>query len=279
MGWKKETCSPVKEKNHTYTCYDSEALHTLKQLWNARHRDDKINTNDAKEIWKALRKKMTNVCDSESCWLRQEFAKQGLGNNIKSYTFAPEAPPSWKKNKNEWLTSTDIENVMKQYEKHDASFSFFGPSPIDFDSQKLYGECVWEELCHFSLLEQLKKNKKKYGMVFNLDEHWKPGSHWVSLFVDVPSSQICYFDSGGDDIPKEVMTLVERIKHQGKNCGIDFVFDKNYPFEHQMEDTECGIYSLYFIATMIKNPSFSRFKNKRIPDKEMERHRNIFFRL
>jgi hypothetical protein len=274
---KTEVCSPLKEK--TYTCYTSESLDKLKNLWNARHPDSPIKAKHDKDIWNALKKNMGNVCDSESCWLRQGFSKHGLTNEMKYYTFAPQAPSEWKENPNEWLSSVDIENVMKQYEEMDKTFAFFGPTPIDFDSRKLYGECVWEDLCHFNLLEQMKRNKKKIGIIFNLDEHWKKGSHWVSLFVDVPTEQICYFDSTGEDIPKEIMTLVERITHQGKEVDIHFKFDKNYPFEHQMLDTECGVYSLYFIITMIKNPSFTTFKSKRITDKQMEKYRHIYFRI
>ena len=54
---------------------------------------------------------------------------------------------------------------------------------------------------------------------------------------------------------------------------------KNHPFEHQMEDTECGIYCIYFIVSMIENPNFKRFTNKRITDKEMEKYRHVFFRI
>lgn len=274
---KNETCSPLKKKS--YTCYSSESLNKLRNLWNARHPDVPIISKDDKEIWLALKKHIGQVCENESCWLRQGFAKHGLTNEMKYYTFAPQAPTEWKKNINEWLSSVDIENVMKQYEEKDKSFAFFGPTPIDFDSKKLYGECVWEELCHFNLVEQMKKNKKKIGIVFNLDEHWKSGSHWVSLFVDIPTSQICYFDSAGDATPDEVVTLVKRITQQGKKVGIDFSFDENHPFEHQMGDTECGIYSLYFICTMMNKPNFKPFKTKRIPDKEMERYRHIYFRI
>ena len=46
-----------------------------------------------------------------------------------------------------------------------------------------------------------------------------------------------------------------------------------------MHDSECGIYCIYFIAEMLKNPKFDRFKKKRITDKEMEKYRNIYFRL
>jgi hypothetical protein len=276
---KPSTCSPAKAKINDFSCYNDTSLLKLRELWNARHPDSKIKSKDSKEIWQALKKNMANVCNEESCWLRQNFAKHDLSKELQFYTFAPQAPTTWRKNKNEWLTSVDIINVMKQYEHSDPSFSFLGPSPIDFDAKQLYGECVWDELCHFNLMDYLKKNKHKIGMIFNLDEHWKDGSHWVSMFVDVKTQQICYFDSGGDDIPVEISRLKDRIIQQGKQCHIDFKFRKNHPFEHQRYDSECGIYCLYFIESMIKNANFSPFKNKRIPDKEMERHRSIYFRI
>ena len=37
--------------------------------------------------------------------------------DLKKYTFAPKAPDEWKENPTEWLTSIDILEVMKQYEK------------------------------------------------------------------------------------------------------------------------------------------------------------------
>ena len=103
---KAEICSPLKEK--TYTCYTSESLHRLKKLWNTRHPDVLINTKHDKEIWKALKKNMSKVCDSERCWMRQAFSKHGLTNEMQYYTFAPEAPKSWQKNINEWLSSVDM---------------------------------------------------------------------------------------------------------------------------------------------------------------------------
>ena len=99
------------------------------------------------------------------------------------------------------------------------------------------------------------------------------------MFIDIPTKQICYFDSGGDEVPKEIKVLADRITQQGKQLGIDFKFEQNYPFEHQMEDTECGVYSLYFISTMIETPDFKVFKTKRIPDKDMEKYRHVYFRI
>ena len=69
---KKVNCSP-KEKNeiNEFTCYTDKSLYKLRDLWNARHPDVKINTTDTKEIHKLLTIYLRNVCNKESCWLKQ----------------------------------------------------------------------------------------------------------------------------------------------------------------------------------------------------------------
>ena len=48
----KPTCSPANNKKaHKDTCYTTEALDKMKNLWNARHSDDKITTDNNHEIW------------------------------------------------------------------------------------------------------------------------------------------------------------------------------------------------------------------------------------
>jgi len=274
---KKESCSPSKDNG--YTCYSGKSLEILKEHWNARHPDSLIESDTSKDIWNDIRNKLQQVCDKESCWLRQKFMQYNLTDELNYYTFAPEAPKAWRKNINTWLNSLDINNVMKQYEETHSDFTFIGPAPIDFDSHKINGDCVWDELCNFNLVDMLKRNKKKIGLIFNLDKHWEPGSHWVSLFINISTLNICYFDSTGDDIPKEIIALITRIQDQGRVIDVELEFDKNHPFSHQRGNTECGIYSIYYIINMIDDPNFSRFKNKRITDKEMEKHRHIYFRV
>ena len=41
-----------------------------------------------------------------------------------NYTFAPDAPNTWKSNPNEWLTSSDLSAVMKHFEKNINSLLF-----------------------------------------------------------------------------------------------------------------------------------------------------------
>jgi hypothetical protein len=276
----KLNCSP-KDKNeiNDFTCYTTQSLYKLRDKWNARHPDAKINTNDTKEIHQMLTNYLSNVCNKESCWLKQT---REFGNVEKEFTdsFAPESPKEWKNNPSEWLTSVDITNVMKQYEKAYKCFDFIGPSPIDFDKRKLYGECVWEELCNFNLEEQIKKGKTKIGIIFNTDPHDKPGEHWVSMFVDIKKNQISFFDSVGNKIPKQIMVLVKRIQAQGQNMTpkLKMEFDQNYPVEHQYGNTECGIYSLFFIVHMLEDKITEEYlKTHILKDEYMKNFRKVYF--
>ena len=277
---KKLRCSP-KEKNkmNSFSCYTDDSLYKLRNLWNSRHPDEVINTNEPKEIWNRLNNYMKNVCNQESCWLKQNFTAGQVDNELKE-SFAPESPEEWKTNPNEWLSSMDIIKVMKQYEKAYKCFEFIGPSPIDYDKKKLYGECVWDELCHFNLAEQIKKGKTKIGIIFNLDPHYKSGSHWVSIFINIKKKQIFFFDSAGDPIPKQIMKFVEKIIEQGKsiNPKIIFNFDQNHPVEHQYGNTECGVYSIFFIVHMLEDKITSHYlKTHVLKDQYMQNFRKVFF--
>ena len=271
-------CSPS-SKNKGDSCLSNDALYKLRDLWNARHPDEKIQTNDTKEIWSYMREKMDGVCNKESCWLKQNFVKGELDGELEK-SFAPSSPDEWKKNPNEWLSSVDIMNVMKQYEEAYKCFEFIGPSPIDYDTHKLYGECVWEELCHFNLQKQIHDKKTKIGVIFNLDPHYKSGSHWVSLFINLKKGTIFYFHSAGDKIPARIKKFTDDVTQQGlqQSRPIHFKFDQNHPVEHQYGNTECGIYSLFFIVHMLEDKITEHYlKTHFLKDKYMEKFRKVYF--
>jgi hypothetical protein len=274
----KLSCSPENEKK-SFTCYSNEDLNKLKRIWNARHPDNKINTNDSREIWIKLKYYYKNVCDKESCWAKKIVKNHNLEKDLLD-AFAPESPKEWKKDPNEWLSSLDIIEVMKQYEKKYKCFEFLGPSPIDYDTKMLYGKCVWEELCNFNLQDEINKGKFKIGLIFNLDPHYKGGSHWVSLFINCKKSTIFYFDSAGDPIPKQIKKLVDEVIKQGNDLKnpIYFNFDQNYPTVHQYGNTECGVYSLFFIVHMLEDKINQHYlKTHELKDEYMQKFRNIYF--
>uniref|UniRef100_A0A6C0I8M2 Ubiquitin-like protease family profile domain-containing protein n=1 Tax=viral metagenome TaxID=1070528 RepID=A0A6C0I8M2_9ZZZZ len=279
-SFKKLNCSP-KGKNEVkeYTCYTDNDLQKLRNMWNARHPDKKIVTNDSKEIWSLLKNYYSNICNKESCWVRQMTKGTKMEKELLE-SFSPVSPEDWKKKPNEWLSSIDIIEVMNQYEKTYKCFDFLGPSPIDYDTHKLYGECVWEELCHFSLAEQIKKGKNKIGVIFNTDPHDRGGEHWISLFINIKKGTIFFFDSAGDKAPNQVMKFVNMVIDQGRNLPqkIDFQFDQNHPVEHQYKNTECGVYSLFFIIHMLEDNITSHYlKTHILKDEYMQQFRKVYF--
>ena len=275
----KLNCSPKpKSEINDFSCYTNKSLYKLRDMWNARHPDVKIISNTPKEIHREISEKLSGVCNKESCWLKQK-AEFGQVESMTD-SFAPESPPEWKKNPNEWLSSVDIINVMKHYEKAYKCFDFIGPTPIDFDTRKLYGECVWDELCNFSIEEQIKSGKTKIGIIFNTDPHYKSGQHWISMFINIKKKKIFFFDSVGDKPPVEIIKLVDRIKEQGLNLDrkINFVFDTNEGIEHQYGNTECGIYSLFFIVHMLEDKLTEHYlKNHILKDEYMNKFRHVYF--
>lgn len=274
---RKDKCAPKKlGETLDFTCYTKKSLMHMKDLWNARHRDALINSSNPKEIWRQLGENMKNTCNRESCWLKQKWADNKLDKKVKNNTFAPTQPSVWKKKPNEWLTSIDILNVMRQYEEKYPDFEFLGPSPIDFDTHKMHGECVWDELCKFSLKKTKDDGIKKVGIIFNLDPHDKPGSHWVAAYINMYKKEIYYFDSYGDRTPSKIKTLVKRVQDESKKLGKKYTFKVNKK-RHQYSDSECGMYCLHFIIELTKGTSFNKFQKVRFTDDLMKKLRNIYF--
>ena len=111
----------------------------------------------------------------------------------------------------------------------------------------------------------------KIGIVFNLDEHWQSGSHWVALYCNLEKSQIFFFDSYGKRPEKRIRDLVKKISrwcHNKHNCKVTCSISDNSESymrknsknniedklnveynrnRHQYKNSECGVYSLNFI--------------------------------
>jgi hypothetical protein len=271
-------CSPQENPN-SFSCYTNDNLTNMRDLWNEKHAHQRIVSTKPKKIWEFLKHKYETSCKRESCWIRH-IAHQRQSENDLFAAFAPQSPNSWKENPNEWLSNFDIQKVMKQYEKRYKCFEFIGPSPIDFDTVLDDGKCVWVNLCKFNLQEQFNRKKTKIGFIFNTDKHDKGGSHWVSLFLNLRSNKIFYYDSVGARIPPQIKVFVDRVTKEGEKLKkpIHLTFDENYPVEHQKGNTECGMYSLYFIVHMLEDKINGEYlKTHHIPDKYIEGFRQIYY--
>lgn len=290
--FKKMNCHPGVDGKTSVddSCLTDDVLLQLKQSFNESHPDKQITHDAPKKIWSDLKRKL-KTCNKEDCWL-DTISDPIVRRKIDTLSFAPDHPASWKHDADEWLSNFNIADVLKQYESTYNNFKMLGPSPIDFDTRlpEEGGECVWKDLCMFHVKDYLKSGKTKIGMVFNLDHHGQGGSHWVSMFVDLDDQFIFFMDSAGDTIPPEIDALAKRIIDQGLalDTPMHIHFHENCPMEHQYGNNECGMYSLYFIVTMLTNKTEKKvfknyvdkiafFKNKRIPDKYMNQYRKKYF--
>jgi len=264
------------------SCLTSSVLSKIKQKYNEKHPEKPLLAKSPKKLYYEISQRFAESCKEEKCWIRQL-----LQENELKHLYRPTSPADWKKNPVEWLSNFDIEDVMNQYEQTYPEFEFLGPVPIDFDKRSVKSDnstCVSRDVCSFHLAEKLKKGKTKIGIVFNLSPSTSSGSHWVSLYVHLPNilprtkskptggkkenessdwnehTAYCFFfDSAGESAPKEVEELVKRLQEEWKtnqtiNTGnTEMMYDCNHRTgaDHQQGNTECGVYSLFFLITML----------------------------
>ena len=291
-SFKQMNCNPLVDGKTAVSssCLTPESLLKIKYEYNRTHPNNTIESKDSRKLYSDLKERLAH-CDKEDCWLEQIQDKQ-LRDTIDNLSFAPDQPEEWKSNPDEWLSNFDIFNVIYQYEQKHDEFKFFGPTSIDFDTKlpQKGGKCVEDELCHFSLKYWMGKGKTKFGIVFNLDKHDEPGSHWVSMFIDTVNKFVFYFDSAGaSSVPPEIDAFAKKVIEQGKENKIKFKYFHNKGIQHQKGNTECGMYSLFFIITMLtgkvpmlkkKVPIKKRIKlflKLKIPDEIVFDYRELYF--
>ena len=290
--FKQMNCNPaVKGKTvNGSSCLTPEVLVKIKTYYNKNHPDDLIVSTDPREIWDQLKNSLS--CEKEKCWMK-EIKDPVIMKNLEKISFAPDQPIEWASNPDEWLSNYDIFNVIRQYQDIHTDFVFFGPTTIDFDTKlpERGGQCVENQICNFQLEHYLAKGKTKFGIVFNLDKHTQSGSHWVSLFLDIKDKLILYFDSAGGKVPEEVKSLIHRIQQQSNQLSPALRMDvyNNAGVRHQNGNTECGMYSLFFIITLLireipngkknmnKKDCLDLFLKKRIPDEVVFDYRDLYF--
>ena len=261
-------CNPsIKIKNQS--CYSKQNLIKLTKKYNIKFKQ-KINIKKNKtQLWKNLNNAMKPKCKNEWCWEKHLIK---LNNR-----FRPKQPSNWKKNEREWLDSNNIIDVMGQYEQQFNNFVFLGPVPIDFDLKSKKGNCLVDKLCKINIKMFLKNKKTQLGIIFNLDPHDKPGSHWTALFLDINRKGIYYFDSYGYKPEVEIKLLIEKLKNQLKDFGINVNYEYNN-IRHQYKNSECGMYCLHFIITMLTtNKNFKTFYKKILKDDDIFKYRNKYF--
>jgi Ulp1 protease family, C-terminal catalytic domain len=217
--------------------------------------------------------RLGDTCKTQKCWSTQDFIFQ-MGEAAKmelaKYTFRPDAPQG----RFDWLSTFDINDSMAQYEKIYKGFKFYGANPMDFAdlSQSKINYANYEKL--------YKEGTTKLGIIFNLDEHYKPGSHWVAMFLDLEKAEILYFDSFGVKPEKRIRALmrdVTRYFTDKRGKGLEDVRVDYNKDQHQKQNSECGVYSMNFLIRMARGDNFDKLCKDIIPDEKMNKCRKVYF--
>jgi len=278
-------------------------------------RDRKNNKKPIKNIYDELKNNLSKykkTNNKEYCWLKlSAFKKKFISSDN---LFVPEMPTEWCANITKWreslidapwLSNYDIDNIIEQYENKYPNFKFLGSTPIDF-RQKKYNKCIlnifnddsyksrWlkntdssSEYCDYNPLGY--KNKHCFGIVFNTDKHDSGGRHWMSMYINTKTKVILFFDSAVtySHLHPEIKKFIENIKKQYKNINFTFKFNN---IQHQQSNSECGMYSIYFILTMLDADESKKFNSlymfdnyfnsseKTVSDKLMVLYRTKIFR-
>lgn len=198
----------------------------------------------------------------------------------------------------EWLSNENIDAVLADVEKEFPEALFFKTTMTDFDGGGDKFLNISKDCClsnSYTIIPEKLDNGKQtcFGCVINTDKTTscktgRCGSHWVSVFVDCRKNPnvpwtIEYFDSVGDPPSKEVIKWQEKIseilnnyRDNNKNELGGTICEVNN-ISHQKENTECGVYSLYFLKARTEGIPFSRFLNKSLPDYTMINYRRHLF--
>lgn len=298
-------CAP--SKNFTDgSCLTLEALQLIAKNHN-KNTNTKYHikiTNNKLEMVKILEKALSNKCDNQICWTRVAVLEE-----IEKETFRPEGPTK----RYAWLSTSDINDVIIQYQDKHQDFVFLGAVPADFEELTVLG------INNLDFYDFEKEGKSKLGMVINLDDSRGTGTHWVSLFVNLKEGHIYYFDSVGKKPSTRTKKFINKIvkylynKKYKKNININKllkitnvllkssefkekyiidsknnilqslndmkIFDIRYNSkQHQFGNSECGVYSINFIVRLVGGESFDDITNNITKDNKINNCRPEYFR-
>lgn len=287
------TCSPLasyerRKENVKGSCLSTKLLQRI-----ANHIGLQI-PKTRKTLISNLHKHFNTTYGEEHKW---DVKNASIARDIEE-SFRPKMPRSWKTNDREWLSNYDIAAVMKQYsalyDDTGKKYNFMGVYSVDFaEIDDITGKCVSEKMCKSTFCNLSKSDSSQYGIVFNMDYHTGPGTHWTAAYICLdPSNEdrygIYYYDSVAKPPPPLIMSYFNNFIDQVRNgtCKTSTSqgqkFDLHYnKTQKQFKNSECGIYATFFNVIMVETPSidFDTICTKVMQDDDtMHKLRSFFFR-
>jgi hypothetical protein len=125
----------------------------------------------------------------------------------------------------------------------------------------------------------MKFKQYQFGIIFNLDKHNEPGSHWVCVYINTNSKSdnfgFFYFDSNALPMPSEINTLSKSIETQVNHSKFKILQNDK---RKQFKNTECGMFCMHFIIQCLKKKTFKEIISQKCFDDDIHKLRQKYFR-
>jgi hypothetical protein len=245
-------CAPDAIKQNG-TCYSDSSIAKMKSVVPEK------KYADATEVVNAVDIKFGCKTDPE-CITKNG----GLDLNLLNTDFVPKGPIN-----GEWLSNFDIIACFDMWARIHKHFIYIEPQMNDFERHnKELSQVDWKKFKN-------DPEHKIIGCVINTDNYGNRGQHWVAIVSDNKDKTIEYFDSAGGAPSNEIMRFVEKVS---AITGFRVVYCNQV--KHQQENSECGVYCIYYILCRLHNvkPEYFLNPNKRLHDKLMRVFRVWIYR-
>jgi hypothetical protein len=219
-------------------------------------------------------------CNSELCILESEKFKKYSRKYIKE--IRNEIRDRFKtigpRDSRSLLSNVNIDSVIRQWKIEFPKFH-----PIEFAMSDFY-EYPSELVMTNVGKEIIDTNHDCAGLALNTDIHSRGGKHWVGFFMDFRDDELwrlIYFNSSGNPPFKSITRFMEELKTElslGYNKKVESVVLSRHRHQPESDNSECGLYVLFFIRKMLERTSDEFFIKNTISTKMMQEFRKHVFR-
>lgn len=257
-------------------CAPQAVINIIKEELNLSGNNDDV-IKQAKQMMK---------CDAEACVINKDKIKNRLKKinidvkHVLDKYYKPDGP----RNNTQLISNVDIGKLFKKWEDIFPNFSWVEFTMLDYQKAN-------DEFSKVTIDKLLKNNKNCFGTIINTDSYigGSGGIHWMALFIDMrnPIWTVEFFNSTGDTNNK-IKTLQKyqqtdiwqknMIKQMIKYKNADEIYLAKILHKHQKKNSECGVYSLFYIWSRLNGVPFIEFTTHDIPDDDMTKFRKFLFR-
>nr|WRJ69958.1 putative cysteine protease [Oceanusvirus sp.] len=266
----KNKCASDRDPTSCGSCFTMTELREIRDAY-TKKTGEKVPGKSYCHLYSELLKRMS--CTRDRCLINRIDVRSDLRNRLRD-ALVPVAPRDWLKDPTAWLSNIDIDAKVKELVRR-KRYRFLGVQPMDFES-------VDPELASLDPVAVKNSSNPRLLMVMNTDFHDQPGSHWVGFAAYLkktdPRYGFYYYDSNGNRPTRQVDAFVTRLTEAlGDDPPPPYEYNDTV---HQNTNTECGMFCISFIDTMINTPrSFPQMCGRMRDDAEMIRRRTVYFEL